>query len=136
MDTSTLVSAALRIGSTPHRALLKALGGCILCASVGTLDELERVLDRRKFDAYLDMETRRAFVALIRRHSQLFGTEDVDVMAVQPPCRDGNDNKFLELALAAEVDAIISSDEDLLILHPWCGIEILTPAQFLDEKTT
>lgn len=48
-------------------------------------------------------------------------------------CRDAKDNKYLELALAAQADAIISGDEDLLVLHPWRGIPILRPAEFLRQ---
>lgn len=131
LDTSTLVSAALRIGSVPHRALLKALGGFDVCASAETLAELEQVLDRRKFDRYLDRESRRAFVALIRRNAHRFSVENTDLVAVQPRCRDPHDNKFLALTLAAEADALVSSDQDLLVLHPWRGMPIVTPAQFL-----
>jgi uncharacterized protein len=131
LDTSTLVSAALRIGSTPHQALLKALASCDVCASAETLDELEQVLDRDKFDRYLDRELRRSFVALMRRHMHLFAVQDADREAVEPPCRDPKDNQFLALALAAEADALVSSDEDLLVLHPWRGIAIVTPADFL-----
>jgi uncharacterized protein len=50
LDTSKLVSAALRVGSVPHQVLLKALGSCELCASSATLSELEQVLKRNKFD--------------------------------------------------------------------------------------
>ena len=46
-------------------------------------------------------------------------------------CRDAKDNKYLELALAAGAAAIISSDADLLVLHPWRGVEIVTPAQYV-----
>jgi uncharacterized protein len=131
LDTSTLVSAALRIGSVPHQALLQALASCDVCASAETLDELEQVLDREKFDRYLDRELRRSFVALMRRHLHLFAVQDVDREAVEPPCRDPRDNQFLALALAAEADALVSSDEDLLVLNPWRGIAIVTPAEFL-----
>jgi putative PIN family toxin of toxin-antitoxin system len=131
LDTSTLVSAVLRIGSVPHQALLKALASCDLCASTETLDELEQVLDRDKFDRYLDRELRRSFVALMRRHMHLFAVQDADREAVEPPCRDPKDNQFLALALAAEANALVSSDEDLLVLHPWRGIAIVTPADFL-----
>ena len=58
LDTSTLASAALQVGSIAHQALLKALGSCELCASSATLSELEQVLKRDKFDRYLDTETR------------------------------------------------------------------------------
>jgi len=36
LDTSTLVSAALRMGSVPGHALLKAMGTCDMCASEET----------------------------------------------------------------------------------------------------
>ena len=85
LDTSTLVSAALRVGSVPHQALLKALASCELCTSSATLHELEQVLRRDKFDRYLDAETRLSFVALIRRHSRLFGVQEADEQGVQPP---------------------------------------------------
>ncbi|WP_426147976.1 putative toxin-antitoxin system toxin component, PIN family [Polaromonas sp. DSR2-3-2] len=131
LDTSTLVSAALRIGSVPHQALLKALGSCEICASSATLNELEQVLRRDKFDRYLDAQTRLSFVALVRQHAHLFGVLESDELSVQPACRDPKDNKFLALALVFEADAIISSDNDLLVLSPWRSIPILTPAGFV-----
>ncbi len=134
MDTSTLVSAALRIGSVPHQALLKALGSCELCASGATLNELEQVLKRDKFDRYLDSETRLSLVALARQHTHLFGVLEADELNVQPACRDPKDNKFLALALACEADAIISSDNDLLALNPWRSIPVLTPAGFVSSN--
>jgi len=46
-------------------------------------------------------------------------------------CRDPDDNKFLELALSGKADLIITGDADLLSLHPWRGIAILSPADYL-----
>lgn len=133
LDTSTLVSAALRIGSVPYQALLEALGTCDVCASAETLTELAQVLERGKFDRYLDRASRRQFVALIRRNVHLFAVQHADLMAVEPSCRDPRDNQFLALALAAEADIVVSSDEDLLVLHPWRAIPIVTPAEFLSR---
>jgi putative PIN family toxin of toxin-antitoxin system len=133
LDTSTLVSAALRIGSVPYQALLEALGTWDVCASMETLAELEQVLGREKFDRYLDEASRREFVALIRRQVHLFAVKNADLMAVDPPCRDSRDSQFLALALAAEADVVVSSDEDLLVLHPWRGIPVVTPAEFLSQ---
>ncbi|MGC9199949.1 MAG: putative toxin-antitoxin system toxin component, PIN family [Acidobacteriaceae bacterium] len=130
-DTGTLVSVALRIGSVPHQALLQAFASADVCASGDTLAELDRVLKRKKFNCYRDAELRLAFTALVRRNARLFEVPDADTIAVRPSCRDANDNKFLALAKIAEADAIVSSDEDLLILHPWRGIPILSPAHFL-----
>jgi putative PIN family toxin of toxin-antitoxin system len=131
VDTSTLVSAALFTGSIPDQALSKALESFDLCLSVATLAELEQVLDRGKFDRYRVRESRHAFVALIRRRMRLFAVDLADLSAVDPPCRDPKDNQFLALAQVAEADALVSSDEDLLVLHPWRGIPILTQAEFL-----
>jgi predicted nucleic acid-binding protein len=58
LDTSLLVSAALRVGPVPYRALFQALASSDLCVSMDTLVELERVLDRDKFDLYLDRTAR------------------------------------------------------------------------------
>lgn len=41
------------------------------------------------------------------------------------------DNKFLDLAVAGQATCTITSDSDLLDLHPFRGIPILTPAQFI-----
>lgn len=46
-------------------------------------------------------------------------------------CRDPNDDKYLVLAQAGSADVIVSSDDDLLVLHPWRGISIPSPADFL-----
>jgi putative PIN family toxin of toxin-antitoxin system len=112
---------------------LEALGAWEVCASVETLAELEQVLGREKFDRYLDRASRREFVALICRNIHLFAVQNADLMAVDPPCRDPRDNQFLALALAAEADIVVSSDEDLLVLHPWRGIPVVTPVEFLSR---
>jgi predicted nucleic acid-binding protein len=46
-------------------------------------------------------------------------------------CRDPKDDKYLELALAAGAETIVSSDDDLLVLHPWRSVRILRPADYL-----
>jgi predicted nucleic acid-binding protein len=43
------------------------------------------------------------------------------------------DDQFLALALTAEVDVVVSSDEDLPVLNPWRGISIVTPVEFLSR---
>jgi uncharacterized protein len=46
-------------------------------------------------------------------------------------CRDPNDDKFLEAALAGKADCIVSGDTDLLVITPFEEIPILRPAEFL-----
>ncbi len=130
-DTSTLVSAALRVGSIPHSAMIRAFTVSTVCASASTLEELEQVLLRPKFDRYQPVEVRNAFITILRRHTSLFAVSETNERDINPPCRDPKDNKFLTLIQACDADALISSDADLLVLHPWHEVPILTPAQFL-----
>ncbi len=47
--------------------------------------------------------------------------------------RDPKDNKFLELAVAGNADCIVTGDNDLLELHPFRNIRIITPKEFLTQ---
>lgn len=70
---------------------------------------------------------------------QRYGIQDLLASAAiwcEPPetvrdCRDPKDNIYLDLALAVQASAIISGDDDLLVLHPWRGMPIFKPANFL-----
>lgn len=44
---------------------------------------------------------------------------------------DPNDDHILGCALAAGAKIVLTGDKDLLELHPFRGIAIVTPAQFL-----
>lgn len=125
-DTSTLVSAALRVDSVPSLAFRKALAGCELCASDETLRELEAVLSRPKFDRYLDRDERAAFVELYKTC-----ITSCEVHEVVDDCRDPRDNKFLALAISCTASVLVTSDRDLLDLHPYREVAIMSPADFL-----
>lgn len=44
--------------------------------------------------------------------------------------RDPEDNKILESAVEARADYLVTSDNDLLTLNEYQGVEIVNPAQF------
>jgi predicted nucleic acid-binding protein len=46
-------------------------------------------------------------------------------------CRDKKDDMFLNLAIDGKADVLLSRDPDLLMLHPFCHIPILNPADFI-----
>ncbi len=131
LDNSTLVGALLLPHSVPRQAFMQALGSATLCVSPATLAELERVLSRKKFDRYLDRESRLDFFRRYRNQALLFPVTEAEEAALRQPCRDPHDNKFLALAAHCSADVLVSSDDDLLALNPWQGIPILAPAQFL-----
>ena len=130
-DTSTLVGAALKPGSPPHQALMLALARCDVCASVPTWLELERVMQRDRLDRYLPPDARLEFVVMLRTSMHFFPVTQADVDTLQPTCRDVMDNKFLALVQVCRADMLVSSDEDLLVLHPWCGVPVCRAAEFL-----
>ncbi len=132
-DTSTLVGAVLKAGSKPHQALMLALDSCTICSCEQAIQELAEVLSRKSFDRHLSRVDRESFLVLIRERSQTFSVDGAEGASLEPSCRDKNDNYVLVLALASQADIIVSSDHDLLVLNPWNGIPILTPAQFVAQ---
>ncbi len=133
-DTSTLVSAALRRRSVPYQALQVAIFSRTLCLSDEILSELEAVLALKKFARYVRPESCREFLALLGANCIQFTVPPEIRSAVRGACRDADDDHILALCLAIGADVLVSSDHDLLVLHPWNGIPILKPAQFLLES--
>lgn len=134
LDTSTLVSAALRVGSVPHKALARALQMGEVCVCSSTLAELEEVLMRTKFDRYQPPQTRQEFIAFMRLHTAWFDVSEAHIAAVTPPCRDPKDNQFLALVWQCNAATLVTSDADLLVLHPWHGVPIVSPAAYLQAN--
>lgn len=126
LDSNVLVSAALFKGSIARQAFNKAAVDGQILMSEPTLAELQDVLSRPRFDKYLQIELRMAF--LIDLKTVVESVEITEAIAV---CRDPKDDKFLELAASGQAAYILSSDKDLLVLHPFQGIEIVAPADFL-----
>lgn len=125
-DTNTLVSAVLFERSQPGQALRRALRRGRVLLSSPTLEELAEVLQREKFERYVTAAEREEFlVALVE--SVLFMEPTEEVRAY----RDAKDDKFLELAVSGRATYLISGDADLLVLHPFRGIAIMTATEFL-----
>lgn len=133
IDTSTLVGAVLRGDSIPHRAWIEAQKSFEILASPATFEEIRCVLHRERLSRFLDPTIRDEFLEIYREVAFLIEVEDSDVQAVTPPCRDPKHNLFLALARIGGAAMIISSDKDLLVMHPWRGIPIVTPAQFIEQ---
>ena len=79
-----------------------------------------------------------ALLEVVDRGTLVVSRDVIEVLAqrVEPTetvddCRDPKDNKYLALAAAAGAEILVSSDADLLVLDPWRGVRIVTPAQFL-----
>lgn len=128
-DANSLISAALTPESINRKALDKAIKSGELAVSNKTMDEFTEVLFRQKFDKYfIDNSERWAIIDKVELHAKLYDPE-----IIITDCRDPKDNKYLELAIAANAACIISGDKDLLILHPFRGIPILNAANFISK---
>jgi len=53
------------------------------------------------------------------------------IVRIVEECRDPDDDKFLACVQAGGADCIVTGDQDLLVMHPWRGISILSPRAFL-----
>lgn len=130
-DTSTLVGVLLYPRSAHAQAFRNAIARHQAVASTETMHELVEVLSRPKFDRYRAAADRAEFV---RRYAG--AVQMVAVIETVNDCRDSKDNKFLALALAAKASAIISSDDDLLVLNPYRDIKVMELAAFAAKSAT
>ncbi len=126
LDTNVLVSAALFRASVPARALLTVYRSGAFLTSRGTVAELHQVLRRPRFDRLADIEQRMEFVAEV-----VLLSEDVEIAERVVACRDPDDDKFFEVAVNGHATHLVTGDQDLLVLYPFRGVPILTPAAFL-----
>ena len=126
IDTGVVVSAALLPNSVPRQAFNIAVSCGKVLVSDATIAELDDVLRRTKFNRYVPEERRLEFLKVFVEEA-----EEVEVAAKIVACRDDKDNKFLELAVSGRASHILTGDRDLLALHPFQGIAVLTPQAFL-----
>ena len=125
-DTNVVISAMLLPLSVPRRALDRAVQGGRPLISAATTTELDEVIHLPKFDKYLSEEERIEFLTALVHEAEL-----VNVVERVTHCRDPRDNKFLELAVSGRATHIVTGDSDLLVLHPFRGIIVVSPSAFL-----
>lgn len=129
LDTNVLVSALLFRRSLPRQAVDLAVEHDTVLLSDETRAEIEEVIRRPKFDRYVSDALRAEFIANL-----LAVSEHVAVNRRIHACRDPRDDKFLEVAVNGGASCIVTGDDDLLVLHPFRGVDIRTPRDFVDEN--
>jgi putative PIN family toxin of toxin-antitoxin system len=127
VDTNVLLSSFISTG--PPRLVLNRIrdGVDLLCVSSPILEEYLMVLQRAGMAAHLlaslfplFQDTDRVFLVHPSRH--------LDVIREDP-----SDNVFLECAIEARVDYLVSGDRHLKRLKSFQGIEIITPREYLSR---
>lgn len=127
LDTNTLVSG---LGWSGARSVIVdgvLAGELVLVSSPPLLAELERVLAYPKLAQVFSDPS-----AIARR---IGAVADV----VEPTCTlavvaDEPDNRVLEAAAAARVDAVVTGDGGLLAIESYDGIPIMSAAALLDWR--
>jgi len=130
LDTNVLISAFLKKGSAPSSILVLAERGELgLYTSMEIMDEYEGVLRRPKFQSisgkalrYLE-KNRRRFISVKPKEK---------VTAIK---EDPEDNKFLECAIEARADYLITGNTNHFPFKKYRETAIVMPKEFIDLVT-
>jgi putative PIN family toxin of toxin-antitoxin system len=126
LDNNVVISGFLWPGVCTRLFDFAIDGHISLFTSKELIDELGEVIHREKHASSV-ARTRRSAKELVKQYQRL--AEMVSAKKfTQQICRDADDDAVLACALAAKADIIISGDKDLLALHPFRNIPILSPA--------
>ena len=128
IDTNVLISGALLPDSLPGKAVREVVLHHLSLISEATYAEVESRLLLDKFDKYASKQERLYFLQIL-----LLAAKRIPVTTAIFDCRDPKDNKFLELAVDGQANSIVTGDTDLLTLHPFRAVDILTPRAFLEQ---
>lgn len=125
LDTNVFISGVFWKG--PPSKILKAWqeGRFRLAMSLPILEEYRRVLDELAKERAMPVLT--SILGIIELHSEMVEP----VSFVQPVCNDPDDDKFLEAAIAARADYVVSVDKALLNVKFHHEVEVVRPSRFL-----
>ncbi len=103
-----------------------------LWLSPHVLTNIERVLEATEANAGFewDLEPIEEYLNVLVEIADASGGGVLEPDEEVTDCPDYEDNRILELALAAQAVLIVSNDSDLLHMTPWRGIPVLSPRDF------
>jgi len=124
LDTNVLISA-LGWRGVPHKISLKCLQGEIKNdITPKILQEIKKVIEYPKFK-FTHVDKSEFIGQILEAAFIVDGTLTVDEIK-----NDESDNQFLECAVLASADYIVTGDEHLLGLGEFLGVKILKPKKF------
>ena len=131
LDTNVLVSGLIWRGP-PHTLLqLGSAPPHQIYSSPELLDELRNTLAYPRLEAQIRKRGLQA-KDLYDRIALIVHTQHSPAL-LTPVCRDPDDDAVLACAKAAQVDWIVSGDQDLLVLQQFDVMAIVTAAQALEQ---
>ena len=87
--------------------------------------ELIEVLQRPKFKKYFNATAIEKLIVLLYDR-----VEWIEISQYFYDCRDKKDNFLLDLSVSGHADYLVTGDDDLLILNPFYGTEIVSYQTF------
>ncbi len=125
LDTNIFISGIL-FGGKPRKIIESIIEGKVeLYLSSGILNEIKEVLEREKFgfpehisrQIVFEIESIGHLVRPVEKHSVVH--------------RDDDDNVIIDCAVDAGADFIITGDDDLLSIHEFNNITIISASDFI-----
>lgn len=127
LDTNVVLSATLFSGPVSSLTRLWRAGEIKLLASDVLWAEYTEALSRKKFKLSAD-DQHLILNQIVKPYSSFVSAFSG---ALKSPCRDPKDDLLLRAALGGSAEALVSGDQDLLILNGKYPFPILDPGQFL-----
>ena len=134
IDTNVLVSSFISNAGYPKKIFenLIVTGKIKICISNPVFDEYMEVLKRKKFQKYPGFSHAVSmFLKEIAFNSLWFKPKShIDIL------KDDSDNKFLELAVEADAEYIVTGNTKDFTINNYNGIIICSPKDFYDHWFT
>ena len=128
LDTNVLISGVIATG-VPHKLLVEGFNHEYqIVVSVETLTEFRDTLLKYPERFQMDEDDVQKEVKTIRYFAEFVAPQE-DITAVED---DPDDDKFLEAAVAGDVEYLVSGDQHLLSLDSFRGIDIVEPRTFYE----
>lgn len=129
LDTNVLISGVISEGVC-HEVLVEAMEErYVLVTSQGILEEFRETLAEYPEKFGMTLDEIQEEVDYLRYYGDFYHPEK-EIERVE---EDPDDDKFLEVALAADADFIVTGDPHLKQFDSFQGIDIVNPVQFSRE---
>ena len=126
LDTNVIISALIKPFSDSSKILNLILSGKIkLAYDFRILNEYEEILRRNKFN--FDPQYNEAIITQIKEEGI-----QIDPLPLNVELPDKDDAPFLEVAVSARVDVIVTGNKKHFPKTHCKNIEILSPSEFLE----
>lgn len=132
IDTNVLISGLISPNGMPARIIDLWLANKItVCVNSEIIEEYLTVLLRPKFRSVGSPQERYELISgLVELENTKIVNSDLRLNVVT---EDADDNVFVECAVEAQAEVIVSGDDHLLNLIEYAGIKIVSPSEFLQQ---